>query len=130
MMRQPHRSTRTYTLFPYTTLYRSPPQKPALPHPKPTSPDRQRFGPWSVLPQRRASFAGQHHRRAAFHPYFYRRRDFFRRQRTDLTPSAGSLPARERQAPGGAIDTAIFFGRSEENTSELQSLMRISYDVF
>src|SRR3546814_6792621 len=76
MIRRPPRSTRTDTLFPYTTLFRSGRQRPAfLPE------------AWSVQ-----------------HP-------------------AGAL---YRTAARG--DTVT--GRSEEHTSELQSLMRISYAVF
>src|SRR3546814_11822590 len=33
MIRRPPRSTRTYTLFPYTTLFRSPPGRRGLRHP-------------------------------------------------------------------------------------------------
>src|SRR3546814_1258962 len=76
-IRRPPRSTRTDTLFPYTTLFRS------------------ALGP---------SFEGSgDYRQAA------------RRSR------AGG---RERRAP------ARLRRRSEEHTSELQSLMRISYAVF
>src|SRR3546814_11527939 len=70
MIRRPPRSTRTDTLFPYTTLFRSPARTPCA----------------SRLPSSRTSAA-----------------------------SAG--PGRSRR-------------RSEEHTSELQSLMRISYAVF
>src|SRR3546814_5747022 len=68
MIRRPPRSTRTDTLFPYTTLFRSPPRGRA----------------------------------------------------------AGTAQA-EDQAAGAAEGTMM---RSEEHTSELQSLMRISYAVF
>src|SRR3546814_2073452 len=71
MIRRPPRSTRTDTLFPYTTLFRSAPSpRPAQSPPRPT--------------------------KAAWR-------------------SAGRRAA---------------FVRSEEHTSELQSLMRISYAVF
>src|SRR3546814_9750046 len=41
------------------------------------------------------------------------------------------LAPRERERIGGeALHRRIFVGRSEEHTSELQSLMRISYAVF
>src|SRR3546814_4261092 len=96
MIRRPPRSTRTDTLFPYTTLFRSL--------------DRAH----SVLaPQ----FAG-------------------------LADHAGDRPEPVRCARpdgmGGAdgVDSAVgcrrsqWPGRSEEHTSELQSLMRISYAVF
>src|SRR3546814_7005628 len=65
MIRRPPRSTRTDTLFPYTTLFRSPAMSPQ--------------GCWSSIPR----LTRKTHR-----------------------------------------------GRSEEHTSELQSLMRISYAVF
>src|SRR3546814_10084516 len=71
MIRRPPRSTRTDTLFPYTTLFRSP---------------------------------------------------MFRLRRAAL--SRFSAQARE------TIDAFFRHGRSEEHTSELQSLMRISYAVF
>src|SRR3546814_2166313 len=87
MIRRPPRSTRTDTLFPYTTLFRSrpdqrlsrqaPPRRPALLHRQPRGLHR----------------AGQDHHAA--------------------------------EGPRGQRDH-----RSEEHTSELQSLMRISYAVF
>src|SRR3546814_10038120 len=80
IIRRPPRSTRTDTLFPYTTLFRS----------------------------------GRRHRHQ----------------------DAPELPARRdrlcahdpREASGDGRRRAL--GRSEEHTSELQSLMRISYAVF
>src|SRR3546814_1265371 len=87
MIRRPPRSTRTDTLFPYTTLFRS---------------GRQNLRPIGIgereaqtVPRRDAVTAGvepkrHHHRRAIRHR----------------------------------------LRRSEEHTSELQSLMRISYAVF
>src|SRR3546814_7684120 len=87
MRRRPPRSTRTATLFPYTTLFRSG--------------DRAT-----------GRGAGGARRRAR-------------------------RPCRDRQRGGGdrqgaAIERArpIARPRSEEHTSELQSLMRISYAVF
>src|SRR3546814_2832295 len=75
MIRRPPRSTRTDTLFPYTTLFRSDPPRSSV-----TSP------PWPAPPS----------------------------------------PPVSRTEPPEPLDT----GRSEEHTSELQSLMRISYAVF
>src|SRR3546814_4259784 len=69
MIRRPPRSTRTDTLFPYTTLFRS------------------------VLVE-------------------------------GLPPSPSRLEVEHR------LNRVRFFARSEEHTSELQSLMRISYAVF
>src|SRR3546814_4475146 len=83
MIRRPPRSTRTDTLFPYTTLFRST--------------DRQAVG--------RAEDPG------------------VARQGADQ-PAGG---AAARRADGIARPR---HRRSEEHTSELQSLMRISYAVF
>src|SRR3546814_3359624 len=70
MIRRPPRSTRTDTLFPYTTLFRSCPQR----------------------------------------------------------APPGAAPREQRTSSGWC--GAGWCGRSEEHTSELQSLMRISYAVF
>src|SRR3546814_2034997 len=85
MIRRPPRSTRTDTLFPYTTLFRS-------------------------------DVAGQHQGQ----------------------PAAGGGPVdRGNDGLGEGVqlldqpgDLALAVQRSEEHTSELQSLMRISYAVF
>src|SRR3546814_1883117 len=89
-IRRPPRSTRTDTLFPYTTLFRS------------RHPDR-----FSGLP------AG--HRRDDRHHTAHR-----------LAHPLCRAGARHRQARPPEADSR----RSEEHTSELQSLMRISYAVF
>src|SRR3546814_1648439 len=89
MIRRPPRSTRTDTLFPYTTLFRS------------------------VLGQCRHGRAGG-------------RRDEGDRQRPQpARPGAGRTAAGQRRDRLGGRPV-----RSEEHTSELQSLMRISYAVF
>src|SRR3546814_3669960 len=81
MIRRPPRSTRTDTLFPYTTLFRS------------------------------------------------------NIRRIEILRGSNSI-AYGSQAVGGVVNVmtgtpaAGFAGRSEEHTSELQSLMRISYAVF
>src|SRR3546814_6811081 len=86
MIRRPPRSTRTDTLFPYTTLFRSP-------HP----PDGEE------LPQGVGARGG----------------------RLDMDDAAGVVGV-QRGVPDRRVDA----DRSEEHTSELQSLMRISYAVF
>src|SRR3546814_8756959 len=93
MIRRPPRSTRTDTLFPYPTLFRS-----------------QVVG------------AAEHHRHKP-HPAGDRRQVAVGR------PAAGQRPIRILRVvvipkPDGVEP------RSEEHTSELQSLMRISYAVF
>src|SRR3546814_2873525 len=83
MIRRPPRSTRTDTLFPYTTLFRS--ENSACPLPPPHASMLAPSSPWPC--------------RAPHWP---------RRRPCPMTPRS----------------------RSEEHTSELQSLMRISYAVF
>src|SRR3546814_16817792 len=89
MIRRPPRSTRTDTLFPYTTLFRSGPA--AL---------RPCAEAWRHLPQH----AGHDRRRLS--------------RRGEGDPGQSGWRAFRSAA------------RSEEHTSELQSLMRISYAVF
>src|SRR3546814_6627554 len=94
MIRRPPRSTRTDTLFPYTTLFRS----------------KVRRGDASDL-------LGRPHRQVVGRQ---RLADLGRQNRSKLA-LFGFLHAKV------GIDVA---GRSEEHTSELQSLMRSSYAVF
>src|SRR3546814_7642688 len=82
MIRRPPRSTRTDTLFPYTTLFRS--------------------RAWASNPIMTKS------------TFTHARHDAFQFLRPDHSWPHGCL----------------HFLRSEEHTSELQSLMRISYAVF
>src|SRR3546814_5063485 len=91
MIRRPPRSTRTDTLFPYTTLFRSD----------------------CGLPS--ASRLRPHHRRDV------RGTNPSSSKRTLSGAYTGRLEAAVLRAP---------LVRSEEHTSELQSLMRISYAVF
>src|SRR3546814_10060604 len=100
MIRRPPRSTRTDTLFPYTTLFRSPRRdggRPATPSRRPRQPLRRGCG-MTALATTATALAG-------------------------LVGAAvvvmGTVPFWAPQA-----------ARSEEHTSELQSLMRISYAVF
>src|SRR3546814_8738525 len=84
MIRRPPRSTRTDTLLPYTTLFRSHRGVPRSGH-----------------------------------------RDHDRLQPRALQPPGGPVP---RQP--GRTGAGLRLERSEEHTSEVQSLMRISYAVF
>src|SRR3546814_1358424 len=86
MIRRPPRSTRTDTLFPYTTLFRS----------------------------RIAVTVGTKTGYAAFDP----------------SASSGSALVFTYTVALGDLDSDGIAVRSEEHTSELQSLMRISYAVF
>src|SRR3546814_4580869 len=89
MIRRPPRSTRTDTLFPYTTLFRSTLPQSCFPNVNNTSAS--------------CSFSNNPHSFPIIHL---------------LAPTATSL------------SHVCFSFRSEEHTSELQSLMRISYAVF
>src|SRR3546814_2977507 len=103
MIRRPPRSTRTDTLFPYTTLFRSPLEN---------GPARSQNG---IL-----ELAERH---------------------VDIDVLAGPEAAvfirksclhhdRARGAINLIVEKSELADRSEEHTSELQSLMRISYAVF
>src|SRR3546814_14742892 len=110
MRRRPPRSTRTDTLFPYTTLFRSRPEVGAARGAAPDEEARER-----VRAIARGAPDGV---RTARHLRHLRQCRHARPLR-DLRRSAPrrAQPVRRR-------------GRSEEHTSELQSLMRISYAVF
>src|SRR3546814_2028343 len=110
MTRRPPRSTRTDTLFPYTTLCRS-------------GGARERGDgelPDAIL--RRRAAAEDDPRR----PRARRMRAARRSTGREREPQGRNQRAAARQPP----PTARTGGRSEEHTSELQSLMRISYAVF
>src|SRR3546814_3730105 len=103
MIRRPPRSTRTDTLFPYTTLFRSAVAAAGC----------------------RESFAAQHPQ-----PHGGPGR---RHARGDRAHGPDRHAARRRRNTGGPRGQALrhsVHARSEEHTSELQSLMRISYAVF
>src|SRR3546814_3188168 len=111
MIRRPLRSTRTDTRFPYTTLFRSPVPAVAL------SPWRRQHGiGLGVLTQR---CLGR-----------LRRADGSRRG-LGLWRGLARFDNRSCTAADvQSLGAARIPSRSEEHTSELQSLMRISYAVF
>src|SRR3546814_9309438 len=98
MRRRPPRSTRTDTLFPYTTLFRSPEPTPA----KTPSTNTPTVG---VLDGIELLIA---------------------MPRIEKLAVPGKVPEPLSTTFGTRLPSA----RSEEHTSELQSLMRISYAVF
>src|SRR3546814_6539318 len=111
MIRRPPRSTRTDTLFPYTTLFRS--------------------LAWGYF--RRGGHDGADVPAIeAARPGTRARRRFA--ARPGGGPRSPSRPVGRATGPasGGRKDAASSFraGRSEEHTSELQSLMSIPYAVF
>src|SRR3546814_4361843 len=103
MIRRPPRSTRTDTLFPYTTLFRS-------------------RGNWFWAYVEAAKKAKRNDELAAFLKAELARPDLSRKEREDRIYALIDL--------GGAAAALPYLLRSEEHTSELQSLMRISYAVF
>src|SRR3546814_4885707 len=114
MIRRPPRSTRTDTLFPYTTLFRS----------------RLEIGvvdPAVIHPQLRRQIADRG---------FILTADVELVLRRSRQLVAGVILPRDcvlgefRVEPGIAAVDLESFERSEEHTSQLQSLMRISYAVF
>src|SRR3546814_1269810 len=94
MIRRPPRSTRTDTLFPYTTLFRS--------------------------------FIGRPIRDV----FFYQNRLGFLVDENVVFSCAGDFGNYWRTTVLDYISSDVIDVRSEEHTSELQSLMRISYAVF
>src|SRR3546814_3340066 len=98
MLRRPPRSTRTDTLFPYTTLFRS------------------AYG-FHLTPDQLLVLSGGNTAATL---------------RAAAMQTSGVNGAMSYGTDGGlsALDMRVLEDRSEEHTSELQSLMRISYAVF
>src|SRR3546814_1349756 len=114
MQRLPPRSTRTDTLFPYTTLVRAVRALPAVGAGAGGDAGRD------VCPGR-FDAQGQGDHRRAVRPCLLGLDDLGDQQEARWQPG-GLCPAPPRRA--------VPLSRSEEHTSELQSLMRISYAVF
>src|SRR3546814_8199675 len=127
MRRRPPRSTRTDTLFPYTTLFRSPA---AVEHHRDPRDDDQRQA------DDQHDQAGKNVEQALADL-----RNPLARRKAVGKNEAARVRRRQVDAPRLALDEACDVvdmhprrldaeQRSEEHTSELQSLMRISYAVF
>src|SRR3546814_8214308 len=107
MIQRPPRSTRTYTRFTHTTLFRSR-----------TPPKRARAGPGARAP-RRSSAAGATGRHRRESGPFRGREGYL----AGGEPSTAPGSRQRRESAASAL-------RSEEHTSELQSLKRISSAFF
>src|SRR3546814_5147081 len=102
MIRRPQRSTRTDTLFPYTTLFRS-------------AQGRDETNALLLMARRVRSGDPDNVEAQAARKYW---------------PALMGSEFRRDQNAGGSNALLNYGYRSEEHTSELQSLMRISYAVF
>src|SRR3546814_7067915 len=103
MIPLPPRSTRTDSRFPYTTLFRSPAHWAHRQHNQRVAPCT---GAWIETCTHQAA-----------------------RKTACVAPCTGAWIETKSRTGGGYVDQWSH-PRSEEHTSELQSLMRISYDVF
>src|SRR3546814_1848378 len=108
MIRRPPRSTRTDTLFPYTTLFRSPEVLAGL------GVDELNGDAQALTRRPHAAFQDVAHAEIA----------------GDLPDVCSLALVDEARIAGDHEEPAQARERSEEHTSELQSLMRISYAVF
>src|SRR3546814_5169113 len=127
MIRRPPRSTRTDTLFPYTTLVRSAyRQQPVIEFAEEVAEPLQR----GAAAQIDAPFALDGGGDQGVDPH--RPRDFGMAERDLLELVANDFRHLDRRERGDAMVGAMQqeTERSEEHTSELQSLMRISSAVF
>src|SRR3546814_8947790 len=113
MILRPPRSTRTATLFPYTTLFRS-------------------LGVALVRHGERLGVGDGVHGERGGRPGVERLvlADLVEDQAVHGEGSAGAPVARGELVAGAVDGAELLVARSEEHTSELQSLMRISYAVF
>src|SRR3546814_2008202 len=108
MIRRPTRSTRTDTLFPYTTLFRST-----------NSAIKELL---KLAPNRATKITNGREEEVDINTIL--KGDLLRVKPGEKIPVDGSIKDGE-----STIDESMI-SRSEEHTSELQSLMRISYAVF
>src|SRR3546814_1406679 len=130
MIRRPPRTTRTDTLFPYTTLFRS-----------------TGVYLWGAVGRGKSmlmdlfydQLAIQRKRRIHFHAFMLdvhaRLREVRKSESGDPIPLVAEALAEntrclafDEMVVNNSAD-AMILSRSDENTSELQSLMRISYSV-
>src|SRR3546814_3374567 len=106
MIRRPPRSTRTDTLFPYTTLFRS----------------------YGATDADFAKVKVKNARHGLHNPYARYRKEVTEEEVLASPMVADPLRLLEICATSDGAAAVVL--RSEEHTSELQSLMRISYAVF
>src|SRR3546814_7409160 len=125
MIRRPPRSTRTDTLFPYTTLFRSP-----VFHVNGDDPEAVVYVTNLALDYRR-----DFHHDVVVDIVCFRKLGHNEQDTPSLTQplmykSIGKHPGTRKVYADKLVAQGVLAERSEEHTSELQSLMRISYAVF
>src|SRR3546814_9193858 len=120
MIRRPPRSTRTDTLFPYTTLFRSA----ATADLRSGNPALAATGPLHYNSRPFALFVTGFPMRDGIHPE-YRPVAFKDGSADHVFIIRSTVKTKDKLTVDG-----VEYPRSEEHTSELQSLMRISYAVF
>src|SRR3546814_3381011 len=124
MVRRRRRSTRTDTLFPYTTLCRS---QGAADNLAALLADRL-VEDWAA--RRRARLSAPHGGERGLDARLATEKALVRHHLT-VSDAAARLRESDRHVVRRALaDIVHHASRSEEHTSELQSLMRISYAVF
>src|SRR3546814_3785891 len=126
MIRRPPRSTRTYTLFPYTTLFRSNGDcrgsgrmEKETPHSLGSTADAAEIARFAAIAEEWWNPDGKF---APLHKLNPARLEFIR---DHVAAHFGRDPHGDRPFAGLTVAD-----RSDEHTSELQSLMRLSYAVF
>src|SRR3546814_3236375 len=152
MIRRPPRSTRTDTLFPYTTLFRSRHKSSQTPWHRPARCGTRTPGYREADMRAWGTAPGDQDRNGPGSSPFPSPRTCSGVQRATngkgAAPASRSLPGQGRHTGDGdrrprltslagrvgrllpLLDVAALAARSEEHTSELPSLMRISYAVF
>src|SRR3546814_4178298 len=153
MRRRPPRSTRTDTRFPYTSLFRSAYTAVEIGggHPRRATPRRPVLASLRDVDERRAPEVRRVQKRgidSLRETGGADRDELFRHEFLRIEPRKRTRPHANRQINAvqrkidlqvgdveqhrdvGVLSSEFLEARSEEHTSELQSLMRISYAVF
>src|SRR3546814_19887312 len=134
MVGRPPRTTRTDTLFPYPTLFRSADEGQYTDQDEEAVPDRPAdemsdHWPATLVIRRIVGPAGGRSKPKRTRSPVFRPRGIFGSGSWKVIVIAGQ-PIAGTGSWLSVTELAVICSRSEEHTSELQSLMRISYAVF
>src|SRR3546814_4273910 len=138
MIRGPPKSTRTDTLVPYTTLFRSRGRLEAVEFFSGHRIDRLQIALEGAVEDHvagRREGAGPHREGLLLRPHDLTLGGIPGDEIAEVVAAGGGIHREGRPDVGlaggvGNLERLIVHARSEEHTSELQSLMRISYAVF